>query len=304
MLIKIKKAFRSPKLIMLYILGFRIFRIVPDKIFLRVKYKLKMEQKLDLKNPKTLNEKLQWLKLYDRNPKYTDLVDKYKVRKHIAGTIGEEYLIPLLGVYDTYDEIDFDVLPNQFVLKCTHDSGGIVICTDKSKLNTAETRKKINQNLNRNFYYIGREWPYKNIKPRIICEKFMVDESGTELKDYKFMCFNGEPKIIQVMSERRDGHYLLNHFDLEWNEIDIPRKSIRRNPKTPVKPKNLDKMIEISKILGRGIPFVRIDLYDTEMGVYFGEITFFPMSGFMDFEREEDDKLLGSWIKLPDKTGK
>ena len=304
MLIKIKKAFRNPKLIMLYILGFRIFRIVPDKIFLRVKYKLKMEQKLDFKNPQTLNEKLQWLKLHDRNPQYTLMVDKYEVRKYIAETIGEKYLIPLLGVYDSYNEINFNSLPNRFVLKPNHTSGNVYICKDKSNIDHLKLKKEINMWLKREYYWAHREWPYKNIKPRIICDKFMVDESGTALKDYKFMCFNGEPKIVQVMSERRDGHYLLNHFDLEWNEIDIPRKSIKRNPQAPVKPRNIDKMIEISKILSWDMPFVRIDLYETEEGIYFGEITFFPVSGFMDFEREEDDKLLGSWIKLPDKTGK
>ena len=301
MLIKIKKAFKNPRLIILYVLGFGIFRGMPDGLFLKTKYRLKMRQPLDLEDPQTFNEKLQWLKLYNRRPEYTQMVDKYEVRKYIAKIIGEEYLIPLLGVYNSYDEIDLISLPNEFVLKPNHTSGNVYICKDKSQIDYLALEKEINQWLGREYYWVHREWPYKNIKPRIICEKYMVDESGTELKDYKFMCFNGEPKIIQVMSERRDGHYLINHFDLEWNEIDIPRKTIKTNPNVPTKPKNLGRMIEISKILSKNIPFVRIDLYETEAGIYFGEITFFPASGFMDFADSQTDYLLGSWIDLPPK---
>jgi hypothetical protein len=299
MLIKIKKAIKNPNLIMLYILGLKIFRIVPDETFLKIKYGLRVGQKLNLGDPKTFNEKLQWLKLYDRKPKYTSMVDKFAVRKHIAKTIGEEYLIPLLGVYNGYSEIDFDSLPNEFVLKPSHTSGNVFICKNRSKIDHLKLKNEINEWLNREYYWIHREWPYKNIKPRIICEKYMVDESGKELKDYKFMCFNGEPRIIQVMSERKNGQYLINHFDLEWNEIDISRKTLKKNPRIPAKPKNLGRMTEISKILSKDMPFVRIDLYETKEGLYFGEITFFPVSGFMDFLYEKHDHLLGSWITLP-----
>lgn len=299
MLIKIKKAIKNPNLILLYILGLKISRIVPDETFLKIKYRLRVGQKLNLGDPKTFNEKLQWLKLYNRKPEYTSMVDKFGVRKHISKTIGEEYLIPLLGVYNGYSEITFDSLPNEFVLKPSHTSGNVFICKDKSKIDHVKLKNEINDWLNREYYWIHREWPYKNIKPRIICEKYMVDESGEELKDYKFMCFNGEPRIIQVMSERKNGQYLINHFDLEWNEIDISRKTLKKNPRIPAKPKNLGRMTEISKILSKDMPFVRIDLYETKVGLYFGEITFFPVSGFMDFLYEKHDHLLGSWITLP-----
>ena len=278
--------------------------ILPDSLCLNILYKVKMGKKLNLYKPQTFNEKLQWLKLFDRKPEYTQMVDKYEVRKYIEETIGKEYLIPLIGVWNKFEDIDFDSLPEQFVLKCTHDSGGLVICKDKNKLDIEAARKKINKSLKRNYFYHTREWPYKNVKSRIICEKYMVDESGQELKDYKFMCFNGEPKIIQVMSERMNGNYYINHFDLEWNRVDISRKKIKENTKILKKPEGLEKMIEISKELSKDIPFVRIDLYQTKMGIFFGEITFFPISGYMDFKDDQKDCLLGSWIKLSDEKEK
>ena len=196
------KLIRSPRRILLGLTSRGFLNFLPDETILKIKFKDRIGKELNLKKPKTFNEKLQWLKLYDRNPAYTKLVDKYEVRKHIAKTIGQEYLIPLLGVWDTFEDINFSKLPNQFVLKCTHDSGGLIICTDKNRLDIDAARKKINKCLKRNYYYPGREWPYKNVKPRIICEKYMVDESGTELKDYKFMCFNGEVKCIFVCLNR------------------------------------------------------------------------------------------------------
>ena len=263
-----------------------------------------MGKKLNLSNPKKFNEKLQWLKLYDRNPKYTNLTDKFKVRKYISKTIGQEYLIPLLGVYNSYDEIDFNKLPNEFVLKPNHTSGDIFICKDKSKIDYGKLEKEVNNWLKKNYYWTSREWIYKNIKPRIICEKYMVDESGTELKDYKFMCFNGEPRIIQVMSGRNNGSYNINHFDLEWNKIEIPRKGHKESAKIIKKPENLERMISISKELSNSISFVRIDFYNIEGRIYFGEITLFPASGYVGFGDEKDDYLLGSWLELPSKIQK
>lgn len=252
-----------------------------------------------MRRPKTYNEKLQWLKLYDRNKHYITCVDKYEVRDFIKDSIGEKYLIPLIGIYNTVEEIPWGELPDKFVLKCTHGSGTNIICKDKSRLDIEASKKKLERWMKKNWFWYGREWPYKNVVPRILCEKYMVDESGTKLKDYKLMCFNSEPKIIQVMTERTKEHYFLNHFDLDWNEIDIPRKSVKRNLNIPPKPHGLDKMIAISKILSKGKPFVRIDLYDTKIGVFFGEMTFFPMSGYMDFADDQYDYLLGSWIELP-----
>jgi hypothetical protein len=192
---KAVKGFRNPKLILLYLLNFKVFRIIPDKMYLKIKYRLRIGKKLDLENPKTYNEKLQWLKLYDRKPEYTMMVDKYEVRKYIAKTIGEEYLIPLLGVYERYEEINFDDLPNQFVLKPNHTSGDIFICKDKSIIDHVKLKKEINKWLKRRYYWVHREWPYKNIKPRVICEKYLQDN----ITDYKFMCFNGELKMIEIV---------------------------------------------------------------------------------------------------------
>ena len=270
-----------------------------DENYLKLVYKGLFVNDLNLSNPKTFNEKLQWLKINYRKPEMITLADKYAVRSYVRETIGGKYLVPIIALYKDIEDINWKELPDKFVLKCTHGSGANIICTDKSTLDVNLSKKKLKHWLNKNWYWYGREWPYKDIEPRIICEEYLVDESGTELKDYKFMCFNGEPKIIQLMSKREKGNYLLNHFDLKWNEIDIPRKTIKRNPRVPAKPENLTRMIEISKVLSKGIPFVRIDLYETGKGVFFGEITFYPVSGFMDFERDSDDCLLGSWIKLP-----
>lgn len=295
----IKKSFLDPRRLILYFIRKTQIQFLQDRIFVKMLYKYRMKKKLNLDNPSTFNEKLQWLKIYDRNPKYKLMVDKFEVRKIIANSLGEEYLIPLVGVWNKFEDINFEELPDRFVLKTTHDSGSVIICTNKNNFDYRRAKRKLNKSLKSNYYYRGAEWPYKFIKPRIICEKYMVDESGYELKDYKFMCFNGEPKIIQVMSGREKGRYFLNHFDLDWNEIYIPRKNLKKRFPSPLKPKNLDKMIEFSKILSKDIPFVRIDLYETENGVYFGEITFFPVGGYMDFEEEKHDYLLGSWIRLP-----
>ena len=269
---------------------------LPDEIFLKLRYRLELGKKLNLENPQSFNEKLQWLKLYDRNPEYTKMVDKYEVRKYIAEKIGEEYLIPLLGVWDSFDEIDFDKLPNQFVLKCTHDSGGLVICKDKSNLDIKAAKKKINKCLKRNFYYLSREWPYKNVKPRIIAEKFMVDESGTELKDYKLFCFNGEPKALFVATDRpHDTKF--DFFDMEFNHL--PFTNGHPNAAKEIKkPEGLSEMAELAKKLSKGMKQVRIDFYDINGKVYFGEITFFHWSGMVPFDPEEWDYKWGDMIKL------
>ena len=284
-------------------LGYRgLLKWMPDRLYLKLVFRSKIGKRLDIDNPKTFNEKLQWLKLFNRKPEYTMYVDKYGVRKYIANTIGQEFLIPIIGVYESVNEIPWNALPNQFVLKCTHGSHCNIVCQDKSKLDIDDAKNKLNKWLKKNWYWYGREWPYKNVKPRIICEEYLVDESEEELKDYKFMCFNGDPKIIQVMSERNNGDYCINHFDLNWNPINIPRKCHKENIKDLVRPRGLEQMIMISRTLSRNIPFARIDLYQTPTRVYFGEITFFPASGFMDFANEKDDYMLGNWLELPKKT--
>lgn len=258
-----------------------------------------MGKRLNLKNPQTFNEKLQWLKLYDRNPEYTKMVDKYEVRKYISDKIGEEYLIPLLGVWDSFDEIDFDKLPDQFVLKCTHDSGGLVICRDKSKLDINKARKTINKCLKKNFYKFTREWPYKNVKPRIIAEKFMVDESGTELKDYKFFCFDGTVKALFIATDRPyDTKF--DFFDSDFNHLDIRHGHPNSNRELS-KPKGFDEMIKLSQILSKGMAHVRVDLYDINGKIYFGELTFFHHGGLVPFDPPKWDEIFGEWLTLPEK---
>jgi hypothetical protein len=299
MITKVKKAYKNPGLILPYILAFKIFRLVPDRKFLKVLYKIRTGQILDLDNPLSFNEKLQWLKLYDRKSRYTLMVDKYEVRKYVKETIGEECLMPLLGVYDSYDEIDFDSLPNKFVLKASHASGNVFICKDKAEIDHAALRNTTNAWVNRNYYWLNREWPYKNVKPRLVIEEYISDKSGKALKDYKIFCFSGEPRVIQVNSEKEKDIFFINHFNLEWGEIELPRIKSKKNPLTPAKPKNLGRMLEICRLLSKDIPFLRVDLYETEKGIFFGETTFYPMAGFLDFADPEDDYLLGSWMELP-----
>ena len=270
---------------------------ISDKTLIKMQYKFKIGKNLDISSPKTFNEKIQWLKLYGNLQNYSHLVDKYEVRKYIAETIGEEYLIPLIGVWDRFDDIDFEELPNQFALKCTHDSGSVIICTNKSAFNIKETKNKLNKCLKRNFYYPTREPQYKNIKPRIIGEKYMVDESGIELMDYKIFCFNGEPKIIQVNYNRNIDHRL-NFYDTEWNYISIQLKPHLTDPTKLIdKPNNLDKMLTLAKTLSKNYPFVRVDFYSINDKIYFGELTFTPNAGYKEFEPEEFGVQLGNLMK-------
>lgn len=290
---------KNPELILLKLMEYKVFRFLSDENFIKLEYLLKMRKKLNLENPKTFNEKLLWLKLHDRNPKYTQLVDKYEVRKHIKKTIGENHLIPLYVVYDNYDQINFSELPNQFVLKPNHTSGNYYICKDKTKINLKHLKQEVNAWLDREYYWVHREWPYKNIKPKIVAEKYLEEFPNQSLKDYKIMCFNGEPKIIQVMSDRTENGFNISHYDINWNELNIDRKYISRIPTKVEKPKNLNEMIAISKNLSQNLPFVRVDLYSVNDSIFFGELTFYPVSGFMDFANEGDDRLLGDMINLP-----
>jgi len=276
----------------------RVSKILPDNIFVRLQYKYLTKKKLNIKNPVDFNEKLQWLKLYDRNPAYTIMVDKYEVRKYIKEMIGEEYLIPLLGVWKTFEEIDFNRLPDQFVLKCTHDSNSIILCKDKSKFDVAKARQKLNRNLKKNFYWYGREWPYRNVQPRIICEKYMVDESGTELKDYKVLCFNGIPKLIQVDTGRFSDHKR-NVYTTDWQYANVRITLPNADASSVSKPKKIDEMLSCARILAKNIPHVRVDFYSINDRIYFGEITFFHGAGYEKFLPESYNRLLGSWIELP-----
>ena len=280
---------------------------LPDKEYLEKIFKASMGYSLSLENPQTFNEKLQWLKLYNRNPAYTVMVDKYKVRDYIKETIGEGYLIPLLGVWDKAEDIDFDKLPNQFVLKCNHNSGlGMYICKDKSKLTEKQIkviRKNLTKGLQQDYYLTGREWPYKNVPRKIIAEKYMEDKTNGELNDYKFMCFNGAVNCCFVCTDRfKDTGLKVTFYDKDWNVMPF-RRHYPKSDKPIDKPKNYAKMVEIAELLSKDIPFVRTDFYEINGTLYFGELTFYPGSGFEEFEPKSGDELLGKWIKLPKNSG-
>ncbi len=275
-----------------------IRKVTPDRWFLSVKYRDRFGVYPDLKNPKTFNEKLQWIKLYDRNPTYSNKVDKFKVRQYISQVLGKEYLIPLVGgPWKHFDEIDFNKLPNQFVLKCTHDSNSVVICTDKKSFDFVAAKKRIEKALKLNYFYFTREWPYKNVEPQIIAEQFMVDESGEELKDYKIYCFNGEPKFTQVIYGRF-GTPCKNVYDTSWNYMPMA-SHFPTDPNANIpKPEKYEDMLKYAAKLSTGIPFLRVDFYVINGKIYFGELTFFPGSGLIEYEPEEWNMIMGDWINL------
>ena len=274
-----------------------LLRFVPDKQYLKMAFKSEMGYPLNLKHPVTYNEKMQWLKIYDRKPEYIMYADKYLVREYIAKTIGEKYLIPLIGVYKSSSEIPWDKLPKQFVLKCNHASGTNIICTDKSEMDYSKVSEQLDRWLKYNAFWRGREWCYKDIKPCIICEEFIGAQDGQTPDDYKFMCFNGEPRLIQVHHDRY-GDHTLDFMNTNWQKTGIvqgPRNSDKEIPK----PETYGEMYEIAKLLSKDMYYARVDLYSMNHSVKFGEITMYPTSGFSPFEKMETDYLLGSWIALP-----
>ena len=277
-------------------------KILPDKLYLQLKYWQHMHKWLNLKNPQNFTEKLQWLKLYDRNPLYTTMVDKYAVKKWAAEKIGDRYIIPTLGVWDKFEDIDFDKLPSQFVLKTTHDSGGVVICRDKKKFDKQAACVKLTKSLEYNYYYHGREWPYKNVKPRIIAEKYMIDEKTRELRDYKFFCFNGKPQFLFIATDRasKTEETKFDFYDLKFNHL--PFTNGHPNSKKHIdKPQTFNEMIRLASILSKDIPHVRVDFYEIEGKLYLGELTFSHWNGFMPFQPPEWDKIIGDWLILPSK---
>lgn len=259
-----------------------------------------MGKKLNLENPQTFNEKLQWIKLYDRKPIYRTMVDKYEVKKYVADIIGEQYIIPTIGVWNHFDEIDFDTLPDQFVLKCTHDSGGLVIVRDKNEFDKEAARKKIERSLKRNFYWKAREWPYKAVKPRIIAEKYIEDNMSHDLKDYKIFTFNGTAKILYIASERNDinAETKFDFFDADFNHLPFTNGHPNAS-KIPDKPEKFDTMKMLAEKLSAGIPQLRVDFYEVNGDVLFGELTLFHMSGMEPFDPLSWDRIIGDWIELP-----
>jgi len=257
---------------------------------------------INWKNPLTYNEKLQWLKIYNRNPQYTVLVDKYAVKPVVANIIGRDYIVPTIASWDNPNDIDFDLLPKEFVLKTTNGGGGsgVIICRDKQNLDIVESKRKLSQSLKSNIYTRYKEWPYKNIYPRIIAEPRLTPTTSAELNDYKFYCFNGEPKIMLISHGRFHGTTCFDYYDMDFRHLPFeqggPNAKIEAS-----KPKNFDLMKRLAAELSSGIPHVRVDLYNCDGKVYFGELTFFDSSGFAEFNPQEWDEIFGQWINLPDK---
>ena len=291
---KFSSVFKLKKWVGLFIHS-RCSRLLPDKTYLKLAGYVS-GLKINLDNPRTYNDKLQWLKLHNRKPEYTRMVDKYEAKRYVAEKIGEEYIIPTLGVWDKFEDIDFDSLPNSFVLKCTHDSGGLVICHDKAKLDLDYAKNKINKSLKQNYYWRGREWPYKNVKPRIIAEKFMVDGESECLTDYKFFCFGGEPKFMyRSMDKAKDPR--TDFFDMDYNRLDMRMRDPNSDTVPPM-PECFEEMKRLSRILSAGIPHLRVDFYEIGGKIYFGELTFYHCGGFVKIQPEEWMTILGDWIDL------
>lgn len=270
-----------------------------DKKFLDLCFDYYLGKKINWDNPQTYNEKLQWLKIYDRQDRYTKMVDKYEAKNYVKNIIGQEYIIPTIGIYDKFEDINFDKLPQQFVMKCTHDSGGLVICKDKNKLNLKETKKKIDKCLKVNYFNCWKEWPYRNVKPRIIIEKYMSNSDSEGINDYKFFCFNGKVKLLFIATDRvrENEETKFDFYDENFNHLPIknghPNAII-----PPSKPINFEKMKELAEILSTDIPHLRVDFYEINGKIYFGELTFSHWAGMVPFEPEEYDLILGNWIDI------
>ena len=273
---------------------------LPDKAYLSLMYRASFKKKMNWKDPKTFNEKLQWLKLFDRNPSYCEMVDKYAAKEFASGRIDNEYIVPALGgPWDSFEEIDFDALPNQFVLKTTHDCGGVFICKDKKSIDFQAAKAFLQKHLRRDYYLTCREWPYKHVKPRIFAEEYL-SALADDLKDYKFFCFNGVPRLMFIASERqsKENETKFDFYDMDFNHLPI----INGHPnasEAPCRPQNFDRMKELAAVLSAGIPHVRVDFYECDGQLYLGELTFSHWGGLVPFEPSEWDDILGSWIKLP-----
>ena len=275
-------------------------RHVPDRLYLKIRYILCIHKRLNLSKPVGFNEKLQWLKLYYRNSIYEMLADKYEVKEYVKKYLGLN-VIPTIAVWEHADDVSLGLLPEKFVLKCTHDTGSTIICKDRDNFDIDAARKRLQAAMERNMFYQGREWVYRNIRPRIIAEPFFTDENADELKDYKLMCFNGQVRCSFVCSDRFSAEGLhVTFFDRDWNVMPFTRHYPMRKDGVP-KPANYRKMIELAEQMSEGMPFVRIDFYEINNEIYFGEYTFFPGSGFEEFTPDEWDKILGKWIVLPEK---
>lgn len=294
----------SDKIAFHYSIFKKIEFLYSDKAYLKRLFKFELGETLDLDNPKTYNEKLQWLKLYDHRPEYKKMVDKYEVKNFVAGKIGEEYVIPTYGVWNQLNQIDWDSLPNQFVIKTTHSGGGVgvVVCKDKNNFDIEKAISHLKSSFKQDIYKNKREWPYKNLPKRILAEQLLVEEGQENPHDYKVLCFGGKVKLIEYHEGRFTEDHSQDFYDREWNLTKITQGSYGKFNTTPSpKPSLLDEMIRLSEILSEGIPHVRVDWYIVNNHLYFGEITFYDGSGLEPWDHHEDDLMLGSWISLPSK---
>ena len=297
---RIKRGMEQPSKIGAWI-TYKLSPVLPDKVYLTLLLYFHCGIWMNWKHPKRFNEKLQWLKVYNRKPEYTIMADKVKAKEWVAERIGEEYIIPTLGVWDDPDDIDFDALPNQFVLKCNHNSGvGLCICKDKSKLDIAAVKSELHKGLKQDYYMVGREWPYKDIPRKILAEKYMEDKNSKEgLNDYKLLCFDGKVYCSFVCSDRYSEEGLkVTFYDKDWKKLPFERHypSAKNDIKMPVQYHN---MVKLAERLSKNIPFVRTDFYEINGSLYFGEMTFYPGSGLEEFTPEKWDEKLGELIVLP-----
>lgn len=315
-MLPVKEYFKRPQIIAIVLLQ-RFFTWLPDKLYLQLMFRLKMGKKIDLKDPKTFSEKLQWLKLYNRKPEYTMMVDKYAVKDYVADIIGNEYIIPTLGVWDRVEDIEWDKLPNQFVLKTTYGGGGggVLICKDKSHFDKELAKQKLFQSMKGDIYRTLREWPYKNVPHRIIAEKYLEQKTklanlnekqkqinDENLNDYKFFCFDGKVKAMFIATDRftKEGsqkNVKFDFFDENFNHLPFTQGHPNADIK-PVKPPCFEQMKLIAEKLSAGLPHVRVDVYECDGKIYFGELTFFHFSGTMPFVPEKWDNIFGDWLNL------
>lgn len=296
---RLKRILSNPGIVFLGLGGRGFFKWMSDRTYLKIAYRLNLHEKLNLEKPEGYNAKLQWIKLYDHRPEYVRMVDKYEAKKYVSSIIGEQYIIPTIGVWDHFDDIEFNLLPDRFVLKCTHDSGGLIICKSKKNFDYESAKKKIESCLKRSYYWQGREWPYKKVKPRIIAEEYMEDSVTHDLRDYKFFAFDGVVRALFIATERQTAgeDTKFDFFDMNFRHLDL--KHGHMNAKTPPrKPVNFEKMKELAAILSKGYPQMRIDFYEVNGKIYFGELTLFHHGGMVPFQPPKWDKVFGEWISL------
>nr|WP_299037599.1 ATP-grasp fold amidoligase family protein [uncultured Psychrobacter sp.] len=294
---KIYTFIKSPRILPIKIL-YNISPLLNDEDYLKLLFPLKTNYKLNLKNPTTFNEKLQWLKINYRQPIMTHMVDKYNSKEHAKKIIGEEFVIKSYGVWERFEDIDFDKLPNKFVLKTTHDQGGVIIVNDKNTFDIKAAKLKINEHLKTRHYYLTREWPYKNVAPRVIAEVLLTNSKSSDLLDYKFYCFHGEPKLMYISHSKQNTVKYLDFFDMQFNRLDIKRPGFSQSNIDFDIPDNWELMKDLARKLSKDLPHLRVDFYNVEGKVYLGELTFFQGGGMMPFKPARWDDILGNWIDI------